>query len=73
MAIIYKTDILKALKEKGYSTHVMRNKEKMGGNYIGQRQIQQIRDKEMVSIACLDKLCKLLQCKVEDIIEYIED
>lgn len=73
MAIIYKTDILKALKEKGYSTHTMRNKEKMGDNYIGQRQIQQIRDKEMVSIACLDKLCKLLQCKVEDIIEYVED
>jgi DNA-binding Xre family transcriptional regulator len=73
MAIVYKTDVLKALKEKGYTTHAMRNKELMGDNYIGQRQIQQIRDKEIVSIACLDKLCRLLDCKIEDIIEYIKD
>jgi DNA-binding Xre family transcriptional regulator len=51
----------------------MRNKELMGDSYIGQRQIQQIRDKEIVSIACLDKLCRLLDCKIEDIIEYIKD
>jgi DNA-binding Xre family transcriptional regulator len=73
MAIVYKTDVLKALKEKGYTTHAMRNKELMGDSYIGQRQIQQIRDKEIVSIACLDKLCRLLDCKIEDIIEYIKD
>lgn len=73
MAIVYKKDILKALKEKGYTTHMMRNKEKMGDNYIGQRQIQQIRDKEIVSISCLDKLCKLLGCGIEDIIEYIDE
>ena len=73
MAIVYKTDVLKALKEKGYTTHAMRNKELMGDSYIGQRQIQQIRDKEIVSIACLDKLCRLLDCKIEDIIEYVKD
>jgi DNA-binding Xre family transcriptional regulator len=73
MAIVYKTDVLKALKEKGYTTHAMRNKELMGDSYIGQRQIQQIRDKEIVSIACLDKLCRLLDCKLEDIIEYVKD
>jgi DNA-binding Xre family transcriptional regulator len=73
MAIVYKKDVLKALKEKGYTTHAMRNKELMGDSYIGQRQIQQIRDKEIVSIACLDKLCKLLDCKIEDIIEYVKD
>ena len=73
MSIVYKTDVLKALKEKGYTTHAMRNKELMGDSYIGQRQIQQIRDKEIVSIACLDKLCRLLDCKIEDIIKYIKD
>ena len=73
MAIVYKMDVLRALKEKGYTTHAMRNKELMGDSYIGQRQIQQIRDKEIVSIACLDKLCRLLDCKIEDIIEYIKD
>lgn len=73
MAIVYKMDVLRALKEKGYTTHAMRNKEFMGDTYIGQRQIQQIRDKEIVSIACLDKLCRLLDCKIEDIIEYIKD
>lgn len=70
MAIVYKMDVLKALKEKGYSMHVMRSKEKMGDNYIGQRQIQQIRSGEIVSMACIDKLCNLLQCQVGDIIEH---
>lgn len=73
MAVVYKMDVLKALKEKGYTTHTMRKKEIMGDNYIGQRQIQQIRDGEVVSIACIDKLCRLLGCQPGDILEYIEN
>ena len=73
MGIIYKIDILKKLKEKGYTSYVLMNKEKMGDCYIGQRQIQQIRDGEIVSNACLDKLCKLLDCQPGDILEYVEE
>lgn len=73
MAIIYKINVLQALKEKGYTSYVLSNKEKMGENYIGQRQIQQIRNGEIISNACLDKLCKLLNCQPGDILEYVED
>ena len=73
MAIKYKIDILSSLKAKGYSSYVLMSKEKMGDNYIGQRQIQQIRDGEIVSTACLDKLCQLLDCQPGDILEYVED
>lgn len=73
MAIVYKIDILSELKRKGYSSYVLMNKEKMGENYIGQRQIQQIRNGEIVSNAVLNKLCKLLNCQPGDIMEYVED
>ena len=73
MAIKYKIDVLKALKEKGITSYVLSSKDKMGENYIGQRQIQQLRDGEIVSTACLDKLCKLLDCQPGDILEYIEE
>lgn len=73
MALRYKIDVLKELKGKGYTSYVLINKEKMGDNYIGQRQIQQIRDGEIVSNACLNKLCKLLDCQPGDIIEYIPE
>lgn len=70
MAILYKIDVLKALKDKGYTSYVLKDKIKMGDNYIGQRQIQQIRNGEVVSNTCLDKLCRLLDCQPGDILEY---
>ena len=73
MAIIYKIDVLQMLKEHGYTSYVLSHKEKMGDNYIGQRQLQQIRNKEIISTACLDKLCRLLNCQPGDILEYVED
>lgn len=71
--IQYKIDIMTALKSRGYSSYVLMSKDKMGDNYIGQRQIQQIREGEIVSIACLEKLCRLLDCQPGDILEYVED
>lgn len=73
MSIVYKINVLEELKTKGYSSYVLMNKDKMGDNYIGQRQIQQIRQGEIVSNACLEKLCKLLGMQPGDIIEYRED
>ena len=73
MAITYKIDILQALKDKGYTSYVLSKKDRMGEQYIGQRQIQQIRKGEIVSTACLDKLCKLLDCQPGDILEYVDE
>ena len=68
MALKYKIDIMEALKNNGYTSYKMR-KDKI----IGERQLQQIRNGEIVSNAMLNKLCELLNCQPGDIIEYVGD
>ena len=68
MALRYKIDIMEALKNRGYTSYKMR-KDKI----IGERQLQQIRNGEIVSNAMLNKLCELLNCQPGDIIEYVGD
>lgn len=68
MSIKYKIDIMEALKAKGYTTYKLR-KEKL----IGERQMQQIRNGEIISTAVLDKLCEMLECQPGDILEYVQD
>lgn len=68
MALRYKTDILKALKEKGYSSTRMREEKLIGQSYL-----QQLRRGEMVSWKTIDLLCCLLECQVGDLIEYVAD
>lgn len=66
--IVYKIDILKSLKEKGYNTNYLRiNK------VLSQATIQSIRNKEYISLSTIDILCSLLNCGISDIIEYIPD
>ncbi|MBQ3589922.1 MAG: helix-turn-helix transcriptional regulator [Clostridia bacterium] len=68
MAIRYKINILEALKEKGLSSYRLRQ-----NKIIGERQLTQIRNGEIVSVACLDKLCQLLDCQPGDILQYVEE
>ncbi len=68
MSLKYKIDVIAELKKSGFTTYRMR-KEKI----FGERQLQQIRDGEIVSNAVLDKLCKLLNCQPGDILEYVDD
>lgn len=65
--IIYK-DILQKLKDSGYNTNRIR-KEKL----LSETTLQHIRSGESITIASLDKICKLTGCRVEDLIEYRED
>lgn len=64
MPIIYKKDILSALKDKGYNTNRLR-KEKL----LGESTIQQLRENKLVSWANVDRICGLLDCQVGDILE----
>lgn len=68
MAIIYKIDILNALKAKGYSTYFLRTKK-----ILGEATIQKIRKKELVSWKNMSTICKLLDCQPGDFMEYIKD
>lgn len=68
MAIVYKIDVLKALKEKGYNTSRLR-KDKL----MGEATIQKIRENQLVSWANLDTICALLDCNVGDVVEHKKD
>ena len=68
MPIVYKIDVLKALKDKGFSTYNLR-KEKL----LSEGMIQALRDKRPISWDNLEKLCRLLQCQPSDLIEYVEE
>lgn len=63
--VVYKMDVLAALKEKGYSTYRLRQEK-----ILGESVIQQLRNREAVSWANVARLCDLLSCDVGDILEY---
>lgn len=68
MAIIYKIDIMTALKNKGYTSYYL------GKNKIfGQATLQKFREQKQLNFNDLNKLCKLLDCQPGDLLEYIPD
>lgn len=68
MAIVYKIDVLAALKEHGYSTYVLRK-----NRLIGEAQIQKIRQGEIVSKETINTICRLLSCQPGDFLAYVDD
>ena len=65
MPIVYKINVLQALKEKGYNTNKIR-KEKI----MGEAMLQKLREGRMVSWATFETLCALLDCQPADLIAY---
>lgn len=65
MAIVYKIDVLKSLKEKGYNTSRLR-KDKL----LGEATIQKMREGQLVSWANIDTICALLECDIGDVVEH---
>ena len=68
MALRYKMNVLKELKDKGYSSARIREEKLLGQSYL-----QQLRHQKLVSWGAIDVLCKLLDCQVGDIVEYYEE
>lgn len=56
------------MKEKGVSTYSLR--EKSG---IDSKTVRRLKANENIETKTLDKLCMALNCKLEDIAEYIEE
>ena len=65
--IVYER-LWKTMKAKGVTTYALR--EKSG---IDSKTIRRLRANENIETKTLDKLCSALDCKIEDIIEYIEE
>lgn len=68
MPLIYKIDILLALKENGYNTTRLR-KDKL----LAEGVIQSLREKRPISWANISKVCELLNCQPGDIIEFVSE
>lgn len=68
MAIKYKADVLALLKEAGYPSTRIREEKLLGQSYV-----QQLRHRELVSWAALDKVCALLGCQPGDLVEHVPD
>ena len=58
----------KTMEEKGVTTYILR--EKCG---IDSKTIRRLRANDNMETKTLNKLCAVLECKLEDIAEYVED
>ena len=58
----------KVMKEKGISTYKLR--EECG---IDSKTIRRLKANENMETKTLNKLCSVLNCKIEDIMEYVPD
>ncbi len=58
----------KTLKEKGISQYKLI--EEYG---VDNAQLQRLRDNAVVKTITIDRLCQILDCKVEDIMEYVKE
>lgn len=56
------------MKNKGFSTYTLR--EKCG---IDSKTVRRLRANENIETKTLDKLCSALDCRLEDIAEYIKE
>ena len=68
MALRYKIDIMAELKKNGYTSTRIREEKLIGQSYL-----QQIRHNELVSWKTIDTLCRLLDCQVGDLVEYVPE
>lgn len=65
--IVYK-DIIKKLKDAGYNSAVIRK-----NNILPQSVLQRLRNGTPITTETINTICKLTGCKVEDLIEYVDD
>lgn len=60
------------MKKKGATTYTIRNKGKDGENVSGSTLLR-LQKNQSVSTNTLNALCKILDCELSDIAEYIHD
>ena len=58
----------KTMTQKGFTTYTLRNVYGIGGGTI-----QRLQNDESVSTNTLNDLCRILDCSLADIVEYVKD
>ncbi len=66
--LVYCIDVLKALKDAGYSQNFL-----LKEGILASKVLTHIRRSEPISWKTLDTLCNLLRCQPGDIIEYVDE
>lgn len=66
--LVFRFDVLQALKDRGMSTYYLRNK-----TTLGQKTVADIKKGVVPGIKSIDILCGLLGCQPGDMIEYKEE
>ena len=64
----YKVNVLSALKEKGYTSYRL-----IKDGYFSNGSVQKLRNSEILGKSGLEMLCKLLECDISEIIEYVPE
>ena len=66
--MVFKINVLQALKDKGYSTYRIKN-EKL----LSQSTLQKLREDKPVSWENIEAFCRLLELQPSDLLEYKPD
>ncbi|MCI5499555.1 MAG: helix-turn-helix transcriptional regulator [Clostridiales bacterium] len=66
--MIQYASLWKTMKKKKFTTYTLREKHK-----IGHATVQRLQDNKPVSTYTLDRLCKILNCRLDEVAEYIPD
>ena len=64
----YKINVIEELKQKGYNTNRIRKE-----HIMGESMLQKIRSGQLPSWSTMETLCKLLDCSIGDIIEFVDE
>ena len=68
MGMVFKINVLQALKDKGYSTYRIKN-EKL----LSQSTLQKLRESKPVSWENIEAFCRLLEIQPGELLEYKTD
>lgn len=69
MSLIYKIDVLKALKEQGFNTKKIRDEK-----ILSESTLQRLRrNPATINSSSIEVICKFLDCQPGDFMEYIKD
>ena len=67
--IKYKINIINALKSKGYTTYKIKI-----DNIFSQSTLEKFNNNNTnITLDTINRICQLLDCKIEDVIEFIPD
>ena len=65
--IVYQ-DVVEKLKQKGYTTYAIRET-----GILSEGTMQSIREGKPVSLKTIDKICQILHCPIEEVVQIKPD